>query len=1110
MDHFTKAVSKERQRELGVYPDPADPLFEIIAQMGAQHEKEVIKTHSILKINRGPASLQKTLSAMKGGAPAIYQGAISANSSKNKIPIGGQNSISSRLFGYVDILEKTKGDSVFGDYHYTAYDIKIASHPSPSAVIQLCCYSDILLSVQKRLPQKIKIITKDKRVHSFDTKKFFYFYQLLKESFLNYHLSFDLQKIPLPNKSQDHKKWNGFSKKVLQSLDDISLTADIRQSQCEKLKQSNINTMTELAQSKKNHIQKMAGSTFQKLKSQARLQVSSRETNKIQFEILQEEGLGLESLPPPHPADIFFDMEGYPLFGEDGLEYLYGNVIHEQPEYLCFWAEKKSKEATAFKHWIDWAYERWEKNPDLHIYHYGHYESSTLKRLMSRYGIGEAQVDDFLRGHVFVDLHRVVKQGLRLGLSSYSLKEIEKLYYDKRETEVQSGGDSAVQFFHFLNSGSSKKSSPFLKKIEDYNRDDCFSTKELCQFLWALQKKHGISYTPQKQELAFDEKKRSIRRDCQEKAQQILSLVPLEKRSLSLKEADPKLYLAELLASLLEFHIREEKPGWWTYFEHFKKEEAERLEDRDIISSCRLVRLLSNKCEIQFEKEQELDFKAGDKVIVLENNKLSETYQILRLDLIKKRLWLNLPKHHNIPKEGVFNLAPAQEIFYKTNIFKSLLETARSFSFDKPRFGLKKCIHDLLLKTPPDLPNHKGDLVSSKENLIEEVSHHVLNLKGSILCVQGPPGSGKTYTAAHIILNLIQKGKRVGVTSNSHKAILNLLIMLCKESKTSFLCQKIFKTGAKEEEQKTIGPLPIKLVEKADSSAQVVGATTYFFTKEKDNYDYLFIDEASQLSLANTVAAGRAARNIILLGDQNQLDQPIQAAHPGESGQSALSYYTDGQNIIPRGRGIFLPVSYRLNPKICRFVSDNFYDGNLSPKPENQNQKILLPPDLKGKLPDSGICFIPVNHSGNREASEEEVLALSSLYKALLQAKWMDKTKKIFPVTSKDILITAPYNLQVSYIKRALSYEGLRTASVDKFQGQEAPISILSMSASSIESAPRGIAFLLNKNRLNVAISRAQCLSIIIGSINLLDTNISTLPNMELMNIWSQIANKNA
>ena len=1104
MDHFEKTVSKEVIKDQNIHRDPKDSLQDVIIGMGNEHEREVIenfeKKNQIIKIEKDKydkkSCIEQTLSAMKSGADKIYQAAIGTD----------------KIFGYVDILEKIEGQSGLGDYHYAPCDIKISTHPKPSAIIQLCCYCDILETIQKTLPEKIKIITKDKTIHTFHTKQFFYFYQFLKQEFLNYHSAFDSKNIPIPNKHKNHKDWSFFAKKMLHTLDDISLVANIRQIHCERLKKQNINTMTGLSKCNENQIKGIAETTFRKLKDQAVLQTNSKKKNEIIFKVLSDtkKGQGLEMLPPPNKFDVFFDMEGYPFLAEEGLEYLYGNTINEQPEYIRFWAEDKSKEAGAFKSWVHWVYDRWKQNPGMHIYHYGHYETSTVKRLMGRYGIGELEIDNLLRNHVFVDLYRIVTQGLRIGIFSYSLKEIERLYYKERGTQVQSGSDSAVQFFYFLNSGEDKEDSPFLKKIEDYNKDDCFSTKQLCKFLWNLQKTHNINYTPLDDEPPGEQKERGgIKGSCERKAQELLSHIPIENRGLTLLETEPKFYIGELLTSLLEFHIREDKPGWWSYFENFKKDDEEKSEDRHSITSCQIIKNIGTKCKIKFEQEQEIGFEVGDRVLILENEDPWESYKILELNLIERTLCLDVSKHNYIPTQGKFTLTEAKNDFYKNNIFKSLLETANRFSFNSNNFGLKKCIHDLLLRFPPDLPGYKGSLILEKNNLIKEASDHALNLNHSVLCIQGPPGSGKTYTATHIILNLIQKGKRIGVTSNSHKAVLNLLKMLSEQNKKNirFKCQKVHKKGGKEEEQMFVGNYPVELVEQVSEEANVVGGTVYFFSREnqRDAYDYLFVDEASQVSLTNVVSAARSAKNIILLGDQNQLEQPIQGTHPGESGKSALTYYTNGQITIPENKGIFLPTSYRMHPKICKFISENFYKGELSPHKKNEKQKIILPPPLKDRLPNSGVYFIPLDHSGNREASLEEAEIISDLYKHLLQAQWLDKEGNKSAITTKDILIVAPYNLQVAYLKRKLNQKGVRIASVDKFQGQEAPISILSMAASTIQDAPRGIDFLLNKNRLNVAISRAKCLSIIVGSNTLLDTNLSSIQNMELMNIWCRI-----
>ena len=606
MDHFEKIVSEEIIKKNGVHRDPKDLLYDVIAQMGNEYEKAIISNiegqAKITKIEKDKLNrsdcIKQTLFAMKNEADKICQAAIQTNG----------------MFGYADLLEKTQGQSHLGDYYYIPCDIKIASHPTSSAIIQLCCYCDILEEIQGILPGSIKIITKNKTTHIFQTRQFFYFYQFLKRKFLDYHSSFTSENMPIPKKHQDHRDWTVFAKKRLHTLDDISLVAGIRQTHCENLKLKNINTIDELSKCNEERIKGMPGSTFRTLRDQASLQVSSREKSKPVFKVLSHTGerLGLEILPAPNEADVFFDMEGYPFLAEEGLEYLYGNVINEDRKYIRFWAESKAKEIVAFKDWIEWAYDRWKKNPQMHIYHYGHYETSTIKRLMGRYGIGELEVDNLLRNHIFVDLYKVVVQGLRIGIFSYSLKEVEKLYYEKRDTQIQSGSESAVQFFHFLNSEETLETSPFLKNIELYNKDDCFSTRDLCQLLWSLQKTNNIKY------ISYLEKppgemlqRKGIPGECERKACQLLSTVPIENRGLPLSKVDPRFYVPELLAYLLEFHIREDKPGWWDYFSRLDMDDEEMLEDRYTIASCQFVKNIGMKYEIKFEKEQEIGFDVG-------------------------------------------------------------------------------------------------------------------------------------------------------------------------------------------------------------------------------------------------------------------------------------------------------------------------------------------------------------------------------------------------------------------------------------------------------------------------------------------------------------------
>ena len=261
---------------------------------------------------------------------------------------------------------------------------------------------------------------------------------------------------------------------------------------------------------------------------------------------------------------------------------------------------------------------------------------------------------------------------------SYSLKEVERLYYQRKDTQIKSGGESAVQFFHFLNSEETLKTSPFLKNIELYNKDDCFSTRDLCQFLWNLQKTHNIKYIPPLEEFPGEQiEKTGIKGECERKACQLLSIIPIEKRGWPLSKADPGFYVPELLAYLLEFHIREDKPGWWDYFSRFDMDDEEMFEGRHTIASCKLIKSTQMKYQIKFEKDQEIGFDIEDEVLVLENDDPWESYKIMELDLIKGILYLKPLKRNHAPIQNKFTLIKATNDFYKKNLFKSLLKTAQ-------------------------------------------------------------------------------------------------------------------------------------------------------------------------------------------------------------------------------------------------------------------------------------------------------------------------------------------------------------------------------------------------------------------------------------------------
>ncbi len=259
--------------------------------------------------------------------------------------------------------------------------------------------------------------------------------------------------------------------------------------------------------------------------------------------------------------------------------------------------------------------------------------------------------------------------------------------------------------------------------------------------------------------------------------------------------------------------------------------------------------------------------------------------------------------------------------------------------------------------------------------------------------------------------------------------------------------------------------------------------------------DTLFVDEAGQLSLANVLAVAGAARNLVLLGDPQQLAQPSQATHPPGAGASALEHILGGRATMPEGAGLLLDQTYRMHPDLCRYTSETFYDGKLHGVDGLRRQEIL------GWA--SGLCLVEVPHQGNTSASPEEAREVARLAAQLTGRTWHDKYGTERSMEPTDILIVTPYNAQIRAIEKALSANGqtgFRVGTVDKFQGREAPVVIYSMATSSADEAPRGLDFLYDPHRLNVATSRARALAIIVASPDLIRVSCRTPHQMVLAN----------
>jgi superfamily I DNA and/or RNA helicase len=399
-------------------------------------------------------------------------------------------------------------------------------------------------------------------------------------------------------------------------------------------------------------------------------------------------------------------------------------------------------------------------------------------------------------------------------------------------------------------------------------------------------------------------------------------------------------------------------------------------------------------------------------------------------------------------------------------------------------------------------------LIGEDEQLTEDAKVLVESLarEASVLPIQGPPGSGKTFTGARMIVELVKQGRRVGITAVSHKVIGNLLDEVCRTAAKNGIPLKAVQKASEgnhcqhanvilaEDNQAVLDAL-------TTGSAQVAAGSAWLWAREDmaDSVDVLFVDEAGQMALANVLALSPAATSTVLLGDPQQLDQPQRGLHPLGAEVSALGHLLNGRATITADQGVFLTETRRLHPDVCAFTSELFYEGRLTSRLENAKQRLNACDPLGG----TGLRLAPVEHSGNQNESQEEVEQVAALVDALLKsgATWTNKTGETHALMVEDILIVAPYNAQVSALAERLP-AGARVGTVDKFQGQEAPIVFYSMATSTPEDAPRGLEFLYSLNRLNVAVSRARCVAVIVASPALFQVQCRTPRQIELANAF--------
>jgi predicted RecB family nuclease len=1033
-EHLTQL---ERQVALGrlVKPERDDPEGELVKRKGLEHERAYLDSlrvagRTVAEIELEPdldfeRAARETEEALRAGVDVVFQGVF----------------VDGDWRGVADFLERQ------ADGSYEAVDTKLARNAKPAHVLQLCFYTEQLARLQGRDPARMHVQLGSGERASFRPEEFGAYYRRVRARFLDF-VSFDRETEPYPVAFCDWCDFRPLCDEWWERADHLSRAARLTRRHFRLLRDAGITTLAGLARSE-GPVDGIDPAILHRLREQAALQLAARETGRQDYRLVEPTpGTGLALLPPPSRGDLFFDLEGNPFWDATGsLEYLWG-WTDADGRFGALWARDRDEERRAFERFVDLVHARLAGDPALHVYHYASYETTVLRRLMGRYGTREREVDDLLRRGVFVDLYAVVRNGVRVSQPRYGLKNMEAFLELRRQAKVKEGGASIVMFEEWMRTGD----DAILGQIAAYNEEDCRATHLLRDWLLERQRealaRFGSFPVPEPEQPSEERPEHAER-------------AALRENLLAAGET--------LAAELLAYHRREEKPVWWAFFDRIEKTPSELVEDADSIGCLELAGgpepVKKSLAWTLTYPPQEHKIGAGQEVIDPATG--GGAGDVLSVDREERRLLLKRgPKFEDVPlPEALIPGGP-----FRTPLQKdALARLGRSLLAGDRRYP---ALESILRREPFPAPVQTTDL--------EQMKALVLGLDGRHLFVQGPPGSGKTWTGGRLISHLLAEGKTVGVASMSHKAIHKLLEAV-EEAGLSVPARKKASAGNPESFYPGEAIENVTDGEAAHGVPLVAGTAWLLCHQSFDGVlDYLFLDEGGQVSLADALAMGTCARNVVLLGDPNQLGQVLQGAHPGGTAVSVLEHLLGDETTIPENRGLFLERTYRLHPDVCAYVSEAFYGGRLE-----SDERTAARTTPFG----TGLRYLAVEHEGRRQESPEEAGRVAEEVERLLGAG----------MRPEQLIVVAPYNAHVNLLRQVVRRD-VPVGTVDKFQGQEADVVLYSMASSSGEDIPRSLEFLFSRNRLNVAISRARCLAYLVASPRLLEVDAKTIGHMRLAN----------
>jgi len=1089
-------------------PHVHDPLVEILWERGLEHERryvDVLRAEcptlaDLTDVDDHVERIERTLEEMHKGTAVIIQGALSDE----------------RWFGKPDVMRRVHSASKLGAWSYEISDTKLARETRAGTILQLGLYSEMLAAAQGARPEQFHVVTPDalSPVRSYRVSDYAAYFRLIRGQMLA-TVAQPYSRIAADNYPEpvDHCEichWQSDCNAQRRADDHLSLVAGITRMQRRELESRSVATLSALGalpmplsfKPKRGSVE-----TYVRVREQARLQVESRGKTPPLHELLAvEPAKGMCRLPEPSPGDLFLDLEGDPFAVEGGREYLFG-LAAADGSYRSAWAFTDRDERRGFEWVIDTIVETARAHPTMHVYHYAPYEPAAFKRLMGRYATRERELDAMLRAGRFVDLYAVVRQALRAGIERYSIKNLEPLYRFTRDVALADANRSLKQMEHGLELGDPESVPADVRAVvEGYNRDDCVSTLRLRDWLETV--RSGLIATGvevPRLVLADGDASASVDQKAQRvealRAQLLAGLPELR------TDRTSEMQGRWVLAYMLDWHRREDKSSWWEYFRLCALAEEDLYDERAAVAGMEFVERVGNvpnkkgkptKSVIDRYRypAQEMEVDPGDD-LKLQNKE--DFGKVFAVDRVSRTIDIRKgPKRAESHPTAVFAFTHVPSDAMEG----ALIRIGESVVAGDGHYG---AAHTLLSVAPPRL--RTGSFVKAGgETEVEFAVRVGGELDQTVLAIQGPPGAGKTFCGAKMICSLVREGKRVGIVATGHKVIRNLLDAVSDEADSSNTAVRLgHKTSddAEDDEHSRVTSLlsnEAVLAALESGEVNVVGGTAWLWARPEfaSAVHVLFVDEAGQMSLANVVAVSQAADSVVLLGDPQQLEQPTKGSHPEGADASALEHVLGGDRTISERHGIFLPETWRLSPTICEFTSEVFYDDRLTSRPELERQRIT---GVAG-LPSRGVAVVGVVHDGNRNYSMEEVECVAELVERLTatNAQWVNAKGIVQQIVGSDVLVVAPYNSQVTRLSERLGGTGVRIGTVDKFQGQAAPVVIYSMATSRPEDAPRGMEFLYSLNRLNVATSRARCLAILVASPRLFEPECRSPRQMKLAN----------